>query len=283
MNRILCIFGAIVVAASLLGAPAETACAENLGVPDFDPADFVVQTDNSYFPMAPRTDIFVVEEDEGLIVDEITMTNCTVMIAGVLCTAVYDVEYLLTDDGCYILEETVDYHAWDFEGNAWYFGEHTMEYVYDEETWEYLGCSRDGTWLAEENNALPGYIMLADPEPGMSYYQEYAVDVAEDQAKVLQTNTTVTIELLGEIPNVVKTKEWSKLDRGTIEQKAFAPGKGLVLINELKGKTVRVELTESIPLDFDCAAAIDDFLTYRFGAPDCPPEPDCADLPLHMP
>jgi hypothetical protein len=40
----------------------------------------------------------------------------------------------------------------------------------------------------------------------------------------------------------LKTKEWTPLDRGTIENKYYYPGVGLVLTEELKGKTVREEL-----------------------------------------
>ena len=107
--------------------------------------------------------------------------------------------------------------------------------------------------------------------------------IAEDQGKVLRTNATVSIESCGELEDVVKTKEWSMLSPGEIEHKFYAPDKGLVLINELMGRTVRVELADSIPVDFDCLVVINDFLTNRFGVPDCPPEPDCADLPIHLP
>ena len=39
-------------------------------------------------------------------------------------------------------------------------------------------------------------------------------------------------------------KEWTPLAPGEIEYKYYAPGVGLVFIEELKGKTVRVELVD---------------------------------------
>ena len=39
-------------------------------------------------------------------------------------------------------------------------------------------------------------------------------------------------------------KEWTPLAPGEIEHKYYAPGVGLVFIEELKGKTVMVELVE---------------------------------------
>jgi hypothetical protein len=40
------------------------------------------------------------------------------------------------------------------------------------------------------------------------------------------------------------TKEWTALDQGHVEQKYFAPGIGLVHVDEQHGKIVRVELVD---------------------------------------
>jgi hypothetical protein len=88
--------------------------------------------------------------------------------------------------------------------------------------------------------------MLAKPRPGACYQQEYAED-AQDRAKVLRLNAKVSVEY-GDYKDCLKTKEWTPLDPGVIEHKYYALGTGLVLIEELKGKTVRVELI-SISID----------------------------------
>jgi hypothetical protein len=48
----------------------------------------------------------------------------------------------------------------------------------------------------------------------------------------------------GDFDGVLKTKEWTPLEPRAIEHKFYAPGVGLVLIEQLKGKTVRVELVD---------------------------------------
>jgi hypothetical protein len=79
----------------------------------------------------------------------------------------------------------------------------------------------------------------------LCYQQEYYKDEAEDRAKVLRLNTKVSIAY-GDFKNCLKTKEWTPLEPGNIEQKYYAPGTGLVLIKELKEKTVRIELIDII-------------------------------------
>ena len=85
--------------------------------------------------------------------------------------------------------------------------------------------------------------MLSNPMPGLSYQQEYYEDEAEDMGKVLKLNSNVSIEY-GVYEGCLKTKEWTRLEPGHIEHKYYYPGVGLVFIEELKEKTVMVELNE---------------------------------------
>lgn len=48
----------------------------------------------------------------------------------------------------------------------------------------------------------------------------------------------------GDYEECLKTKEWTPLEPGQIEHKYYAPGVGLVFIEELKEKTVYVELID---------------------------------------
>jgi hypothetical protein len=59
----------------------------------------------------------------------------------------------------------------------------------------------------------------------------------------LKLNEKVSIDY-GEFDNCLKTKEWTLVSPGEIEHKYYAPGVGLVFIEELKGKTVKVELID---------------------------------------
>lgn len=208
-----------------------------------DPADFDTPVDNTYLPMAIGiTYVYWAETEDEIILNKITNTADTVNILGVDCTVVRDTEWVSVDDGVtwFITEDTNDWYAWDNFGNVRYFGEETTEFIYDED-WNLIDTSNEGSWMAGVDGALPGIIMLADPEPGVCYQQEFFEDVAEDFGKVLKLNSTVSIDL-GEFEDCLKTKEWTPLEPGEIEHKFYAPGVGLVFIEELKGKTVEVEL-----------------------------------------
>jgi len=210
-----------------------------------DPADFDAPQDNLYFPQAIGTTyVYWAETEDELIRNEITITPVIKNILGVACTVVYDVEWISPDDGntWFITEETFDWYAWDNYGNVWYFGEDTIEYLYDE-NWNPAGTSTEGSWEAGVDGALPGIVMPAEPEPGMCYEQEYYEDEAEDMGRILRFGVSVSIDL-GDYEDCLKTKEWTPLDPGAIEHKYYAPGVGLVYIEELKEKTVRVELIE---------------------------------------
>ena len=49
---------------------------------------------------------------------------------------------------------------------------------------------------------------------------------------------------LGEWEECLKTKEWTPLEHGSVEHKYYCIGAGLVLIEELQGKTKWVELID---------------------------------------
>jgi hypothetical protein len=206
-------------------------------LPDFSSASFDTPTDidNPYWPLVPGTTfVYKPVPNEENVVNTIEVTYDTKTIMGVECIVVYDTEHVEGE----LTEETYDWYAQDDEGNIWYFGEAT-ESLQDDGSW-----SKEGSWEAGVDGALPGYVMLAKPRPGVCYQQEYLEDEAEDTAKVLRLNAKVTLENGDSYKDCLVTKEWTKLDRGVVEHKYYAPNVGLVLINELKEKTVRVELVE---------------------------------------
>ena len=77
---------------------------------------------------------------------------------------------------------------------------------------------------------------------GLSFRPPFTTeDKAEDNARVLRLNARVDIDV-GTFAGCLKTKEWSPLEHGSIEHKYYCPsGGGLMLVNELKGGTLRVE------------------------------------------
>ena len=245
MRSVLHEYGCI-VALAILGSLSVTSAGHT--IPAFADVSFATSQDNLYLPMAiGQTYVYEAQDEDGLLTNRITNTSDTktVTFDGVTveCTVVYDVEWLEVEgEGPVILEETDDWYAWDNHGNVWYFGEDTVEYLYDDD-WNPIGTSDEGSWEAGVDGAEPGILMLADPHPGDSYRQEYYEDEAEDMGKVLRLNAEVSVEY-GDYDGCLVTKEWSELEPGNVEHKYYAPGVGLVYVEELKGKTVTVGLVD---------------------------------------
>jgi len=84
--------------------------------------------------------------------------------------------------------------------------------------------------------------MLADPKPGLAYQQEFAVGVAEDNARVLSLKASVNVPY-GNFGGCLQTLEKTPLARGATEHKFYCPGIGLVLTVEPKGGPIQDELT----------------------------------------
>ena len=161
---------------------------------------------------------------------------------------VQDLEY--EDEACdgpddsELVEQTLDWFGQDEDGNVWYFGEDTQDC-------EGVGnCEPgEGAWRAFEDGALPGIIMLGDPDSGERYRQEFAEDVAEDWGMVMNLNRRVRLRGEDAFPpgtwsNCLITKEWNGLEPGSVEQKTYCPNVGLVLVTEHSGRLVRFELQD---------------------------------------
>ena len=165
---------------------------------------------------------------------------CTKTILGINCVVVHDYE---TVNGV-LSEDTLDWYAQDDAGNIWYFGEATKKCLCVDDCESEECIDRTGSWEAGVDGALPGYLILdPEPKPGVCYQQESAQG-AQDMAKVLRLNAKVILGNGESYTDCLETKEWSALEPGVIEHKYYAPGVGLVLIEELKGKTGRVELID---------------------------------------
>lgn len=249
MRKVMCCLTSVMVVVMLIGFSTGFVQAGTCDLPVFDDANFSSPQPNDYLPIpgpTGHTYIYEAEDEDGLIRDYQYFSTDTYVINvdGEIVTAnvVYDVEWLWVEDlGQWrILEYTEDWHAWDNEGNFWYLGEDTEEYIYDDD-WNFLYTIPAGSWEAGVDGALPGIILLADPHPGDCVQQEYYEDEAEDRGKVLRLNGDVSDYCDNDC---LVTKEWTKLDPGNVEHKYYAPGVGLVYIEELKEKTVIFELVD---------------------------------------
>ena len=198
-----------------------------------DPADFTTRIDNPYWPMAPGDKWVYRETDEGTEKRvEVTVTDKTKTIAnGVEARVVHDV---VTEDG-QLVEVTDDWYAQDKAGNIWYLGEDTAEYEDGKVT------TRSGSFEAGVDGAQPGIIMPANPEPGMSYRQEYYEGEAEDRAEVLSTDEQVEVPS-GYFQGALMTKDLVPLEPKVSEYKLYARDVGPVLTVKTSGGSGREEL-----------------------------------------
>jgi hypothetical protein len=190
---------------------------------EFNPANFAGHAiDNAYFPLTPGTTFFYEGESDGVPTTDVTqVTHDTRLVDGVWCVVVWDRGF---EDGT-LVEETFDWYAQDESGNVWYLGEDATEYP---------SGSKEGSWEAGVEGALPGIIMEAHPQVGDRYSQELAVGVAEDMAMVQNLNRTLTTPL-GSFDDLLLTREWSPLEKGVTEHKYYARGVGFIYGVMVKG------------------------------------------------
>jgi hypothetical protein len=185
---------------------------------------------NDYFPLQPG--FATVFEGGGERV-EVTVTAETKMIMGVTTQVITDQVFV---DG-ELQEDTVDWYAADNVGNVWYFGEKTAEYQNGE-----IG-STEGSWEAGIDGALPGIIMLASPQVGDTYRQEYYAGQAEDVAKVYAIDQSITVPK-DTYSLVIVTEDWSLLTPGVHERKWYAPGVGVVSEETIQGGSGNLSLVD---------------------------------------
>jgi hypothetical protein len=204
-------------------------------LPIINPVNFVKNVANPFLPFAPGTKFTYKEKtDEGNEIGEVSVTNDSIIIMGVKCTVVKDI---LKNDKGDVLESTLDWYAQDKDGNVWYFGEDTKEFVKGKVS------STEGSWKAGVNGAQPGLVLPSKPLLGIPYRQEYLFNEAEDMGKVISTSETVTVPF-GTFYNCIMTEEWSPLEPGVVEHKYYASGIGNIKTIMIKGGNEVSELTE---------------------------------------
>jgi hypothetical protein len=206
---------------------------EDVYTPELDPADFVATIDNPFAPFAPGARwVYEKKTDEGLERIEVEVTGETKTILGIEATVIHDQEFL---DG-ELIEDTFDWVAQDTDGNVWYLGELSYEVE------DGVIVSLEGSWEAGVDGAQPGLWMKADPQVGDVYRQEFLLGEAEDYAEVLSLTDAQTVPA-GAFTNCLRTRDASTLEPGNEENKAYAPGVGLVVeIDPESGE--RAELIE---------------------------------------
>src|SRR6476469_1331145 len=202
---------------------------------NLSPADFSTSVTNPYFPLpvGARWEIRVTNQ-EGLVQHQvITVTDKTKQMAdGVVARVVHDV---VSERGKPV-EITEDWYAQDKDGNVWYFGEDTAEIS--------KSGQRDtsGSFEAGANGADAGVAMLAHPEVGQTYREEYFKGHAEDRSRVLETVGQQAEVPFGHFTGVLLTEDYSPVEPNVLELKFYAKGIGQVLAQTVSGGSEREEL-----------------------------------------
>jgi len=206
-------------------------------------ADLSITIDNTFFP-APVGASWVYESmtDEGTEHIDVAVLDAsdpkgTKDVMGADARVIRDTVRL---NGA-VIEDTWDWYGQDADGNVWYIGEDTAEY---ENGVFVCNC---GAWEWGVDGALPGFIMLADPQVGDAYRQEYLAGEAEDVAEVVALNATATVAA-GMFTGCVKTREVSVVDRSYEEFKYYCPGIGLVLEEAEDERVELISYTGLTPL-----------------------------------
>jgi hypothetical protein len=208
---------------------------------ELDPAEFTTEIDNPLWPMAPGNRWVYRETDTTGATERVVVevTGETRTIAnGVEAVVVRDT---VTEDGEPV-EITDDWYAQDAEGNIWYLGEDTAEYDNGKVS------TRAGSFEAGVDGAEPGIAIPGNPEPGMSYRQEYYEGEAEDEGAIVtvgEERVQVPFGYFNE--GVVMTRDLVPTEPKVQELKFFARDVGPVLSMHTDGDGGRGTLVSYEP------------------------------------
>lgn len=201
--------------------------------PHIDPLEFTAPVGNPWYPLLPgRTLVREKHTAEGLERIETSVLEGTVDVGGVECRTVREYE---TVDG-ELTEDTLNWVAVRQDHTVWYFGEQALEY--EDGFLERF----DGSWRFGDKGALPGILVPGHPVVGDVYRQEFLLGNAEDMARVVRLDDTVTVPA-GTFEHCLVIEEWDPLEPFEFFLSFIAPGVGLVLeIDQTTGE--RSELVE---------------------------------------
>jgi hypothetical protein len=225
----------LVVPASMIGAPIpETPLDPALCAPSEN--TFSLTIDNPYFPLSVGQQWVYSGKEQGETIGlRITVLGRTETLrfpgVRVKTRVVEEVEWADADaDGVIdedesLIEVSRNYFAQTQDGTVCYFGEAVDIYE------DGVIVSHEGAWRADDTGNAPGIYMPGAPQPGMTFQQELAPGLAEDEATIVGFGTTKVPA--GTFTDALTVREFNPLDgsRGT---KVYAPGVGLVVDGPLE-------------------------------------------------
>jgi hypothetical protein len=124
------------------------------------------------------------------------------------------------DQGEFVIETSINYFAQTQDGTVCYFGE-TVDIFQPDGS-----VTHEGSWRADDPGHAPGIFMPADPQEGMTYQQEVAPGIAEDEATILAVGRTVSTPA-GTFTDTLRVRDFNPLD-GSRGVKSYARNVGVI-------------------------------------------------------
>ncbi|MEZ4218575.1 MAG: hypothetical protein R3E88_19020 [Myxococcota bacterium] len=188
--------------------------------PQLDPADFVAGVSNPYTPFTVGSVwTYQKQTSEGLEEIVFEILPDTRDFDGIVATSIRD---RVTLDGV-VVEDTTDWVAQDVDGNVWYLGEIAQNFE------DGRLADLSGSWEIGKEGAKPGFWMIASPQVGQFYRQEWLPGDAEDMVEVISVDATgYTFPFANGSP-VLQTRDYLPSEPGKYEYKFYVPGVGMVL------------------------------------------------------
>jgi hypothetical protein len=197
------------------------------------PSDFVARVDNPWFPLQPGSEYrYTGSKERTKTVDVVKVTDRTKQILGVRTTVVHDVVSVNGKPE----EITDDFYAQDRHGNVWYFGEATKTLDSHGNT-----VSTEGSFQAGMSGDRAGVLIPGHPKVGQVARQEFSKGQAEDRFKVLDLNARVSVPFVSS-QHALRTREWTPLEPGVVDNKYYVRGVGTVREIAVKGPVERLRL-----------------------------------------
>jgi hypothetical protein len=181
---------------------------------------FTLEIDNPFLPLAVGSvHVMEGEEDGAALSVTRTVLDETEQVGGVTTRVLQERE----EEEGEVVEISRNFIAQAADGSVCYFGEDVDIYEGGEIV------AHEGAWRAGSGDAQPGILMPAEPELGMTYAQEIAVDMdAWDHASHVAEGASITVPA-GTYDDTIQTIEWTPIEPLDISRKAYARGVGMIV------------------------------------------------------
>jgi hypothetical protein len=233
------ILGVVFLTALILGPEAVSGAKAKL-----DPAlcapgrnTFTLAIDNAFFPLpVGRQWVYTGREQGERLGLQISVLNATENFfhgrKTVTTRVVEETEWFDTNENGRVgsreelIEVSRNYFAQSQDGTVCYFGEVVDIYEGGKVV------SHEGSWRADARGNAPGIYMPARPRVGMTFQQEIAPGIAEDEATIIASGVRTKVPA-GTFTDTIKARDRNPLD-GSTGIKIYARGVGLIVDGSVK-------------------------------------------------